>query len=102
MHLGDIDGCGCQGLSGMGDIDGLGFTDSTLVEQPAQQQTWWQRAIEEVTKLIPRTPTSYPIYTPPGYPTSYPGTYEGYAPQETDWTPYLVGGLVLFALMRRK
>jgi len=85
----------------MGDIDGLGFTDSTLIEQPAQQQTWWQKAIEEVTKLIPRTPTSYPIYHP-GYPTSSPWENYESAPQETDWTPYLVGGLVLFALMRRK
>lgn len=98
MHIGSNDNCGC-GLSGMG------FTDATLTEQPAQQQTWWQKAIEEVTKLIPRTPTSYPVYTPPysnypetGYPTE---SYYGSGSSE-NLTPWLVIGLVGLYLISRK
>ncbi len=94
MHVGN-DNCGC-GLAG------LGFTDATLTEQPAQQQTWWQKAIEEVTKLIPRTPTSYPVYTPPQYPTGYPTESGYYEPVSDNTTTWLVVGLVGLYLLSRK
>jgi len=103
VRLGNgLDGCGCNnGLSGMG----LTADTPTGVVMDCSGLPILERLACEARKLLSRTreiSSPVPIYTPPAYPSTYPGTYEGYAAQETNWTPILLGGLLLFALMRRR
>lgn len=106
MHIGsvDTDRCGC-GLAGIptAELSGLGFTDSvSTATVDCSGLPILERLACEARKLLSRTQEisrPVPVYTPPysGYPTEYGETYQ----PETNWMPFLIGGLVLFALTRR-
>lgn len=68
---------------------------------------WWQRAIEEVTKIIPRTPT-VPVYTSPTFP-SYPvnttipaASTSSMFSTDSNWLPWVLGGAALFLLTSKR
>jgi len=100
----ELAGCGC----GLGDgIEGLGLT--LPPSDSGASVPWWQTAIQEISKIIPRTPTvptfptTLPTYpgTPP-YTQSYPTTYNAPASSLPSWLlPALgVGALVLLSKRR--
>ncbi len=99
----DLSGC-CDDC---GSLAGMGLTLPPTEGQTGAAVPWWQAAISEITKIIPRT-TTVPVYTNPTFP-SYPvnATTSGtpassmFSP-ETNWLPWVIGGAVLLILTRRR
>jgi MYXO-CTERM domain-containing protein len=113
VYLGEeegLSGCGC-GLGEEEGLSGMGITLPATNGSTATSVPWWQTAIQEISKIIPRMttvptyPTTLPTYpgTPP-YTQSYPATYNA-APASSlpSWLfPALgVGALVLLSKRRR-
>ncbi len=83
MYLGDetLDGLGDETLDGVRGCDcdrsglsGMGISIPTT-SSPSGSVPWWQTAINEISKIIPRTPTV------PTYPTTFP-SYPSVPPYE--------------------
>lgn len=93
------DGC-AQGLAGMGLTLPADTSGSTSLP-------WWQRAVQEIEKLIPRTPT-VPVYTSPTFP-SYPvnatlpaASTSSMFSTDTNWLPWVLGGAAVLILTSRR
>lgn len=103
-NLGDVEGLCCDqcaGLSGMGIVADTPTAPSTSVGVP-----WWQRAIQELEKIIPRPMSSVPsIPTFPSYPTTTqtPAQPAGgmFAPS-TDWLTLGAIAAAVFLLTSKK
>lgn len=103
--VGDFEGC-CDGCAGLGDFEGMGINADTPTSNTIP---WWQRAINEIEKIIPKPMSSIPsIPTFPTYPTNTTtpaGPASGMFAPSMDWLTIgalAVGAYLLTSGKRRR